>query len=382
MTTMAQHTRHSRSETGAVLVHAALVLIGLMALTTFIVDFGVLWASRRQAQNAADAGALAGAVHMMYDTNMVPTPDVLATASEVAAENRVWAAVPAVTAVFECPSYVAVGGTIDCIRVDVFRDQDHNNPLPMLFGAFLGRNRQNIRATATARVNTGNSTDCLKPFGVPDFYNTLDTYSTPGYTVAAHEGTVVELKSEPLGDQLSPGWFQLIDYTGGGGGTGEVISSIMSCQGGVKGVGSDLDAENGNLGINISKAINDLYDLDPGAHYVAGQGVIDSCADTGSCNKWVPDATGSGFHQVPDPSRRISPRILIIPVFDPVLFFASGGDTIRIVNLLGFFIDAPMAGPPSFDLRGILVLQPGLFSAGFGGVPNAASFLKVLQLIR
>ena len=54
---MAQHTRHSRSETGAVLVHAALVLIGLMALSTFVVDYGVLWASRRQAQNAADAGA-------------------------------------------------------------------------------------------------------------------------------------------------------------------------------------------------------------------------------------------------------------------------------------------------------------------------------------
>jgi hypothetical protein len=41
-----------------------------------------------------------------------------------------------------------------------------------------------------------------------------------------------------------------------------------------------------------------------------------------------------------------------------------------------------MAGPPSFDLRGILVLQPGLFSAGFGGVPNANSFLKIIQLIR
>jgi Flp pilus assembly protein TadG len=377
---MAQHTRHSRSETGAVLVHAALVLIGLMALTTFIVDYGVLWASRRQAQNAADAGALAGAVHMMYDTNMVPTGEVLSTAMVIATQNKVWATAPTATAVFECPPYVAVGGTVDCIRVDVFRDQDHNNPLPMLFGAFLGRNSQNMRATATARVNTGNSTDCLKPFAVPDFYNTLATYSPLGYTVGTHEGTVVELKSEPTGDQLSPGWFQLIDYTGGGGGTPEVISSIVSCQGGVSGVGATLDSENGNLGMNISKAINDLYDLDPGAHYVTGQGVIDSCADTGSCNKWVPDASGNGFHQVPDPSRRISPRTLIIPVFDPVIFFATGD--IKIVNLLGFFIDAPMAGPPSFDLRGILVLQPGLFSAGFGGVPNANSFLKIIQLIR
>ena len=41
---MAQHTRHSRSDAGAVLVHTALVLIGLMALSVFIVDYGVLWA--------------------------------------------------------------------------------------------------------------------------------------------------------------------------------------------------------------------------------------------------------------------------------------------------------------------------------------------------
>jgi hypothetical protein len=41
-----------------------------------------------------------------------------------------------------------------------------------------------------------------------------------------------------------------------------------------------------------------------------------------------------------------------------------------------------MAGPPTFGLSGILVLQPGLFSAGFGSVPSAASFLKVIQLIR
>jgi hypothetical protein len=374
---LAQHIQQSRSDTGAVLVHTALVLIGLMALSVFIVDYGVLWASRRQAQNAADAGALAGAVHMLYDTNMVPTADVLTTASAVALENRVWAAAPSVTSVFECPPYVAVGATVDCIRVDVFRDQAHGNPLPMFFGAFLGRNRQDIRATATARVNTGNSTDCLKPFAVPDFYAPPAPYVAPGYTVDDHEGTVLTLKSEPQGDPLAPGWFQLLDF---GTGANTVREAIVSCQGGTQGVGESLDAESGNLGINISNSINAVYDLDPGAEYVSGQGVINSCADTGSCNKLVPRATGNGYDLVPDPSRTISPRILIIPVFDPVLFFATG--EIRMVNLLGFFIAAPMEGPPSFDLTGILVTQPGLFTGGFGSVPNAASFLKVIQLIR
>ena len=48
-------------ERGAVLVHVAIGLIAFMAFSTFVVDYGVFWLSRRQAQNAADAGALAGA---------------------------------------------------------------------------------------------------------------------------------------------------------------------------------------------------------------------------------------------------------------------------------------------------------------------------------
>ena len=71
--------------------------------------------------------------------------------------------------------------------------------------------------------------------------------------------------------------------------------------------------------------------------------------------------------------------MFVVAVVDPVKA-ASG--KLEIANILGFFIAAPMAGPPSFGLTGILVTQPGLFSGGFGGVPNAASFLKVIQLIR
>lgn len=376
---MTRHTRQSRSDTGAVLVHAALVIIGLMALSTFVIDYGVLWAARRQAQNAADAGALAGAVHMMYDTNLVANSDVLTTATDVTLQNRVWATAPAVTAVFECPAYVAVGATVDCIRVDVFRDQAHNNPLPMIFGAFLGRNQQDVRATATARVNTGNATDCLKPFAVPDFYTDWNTYSPPGYTLASHEGWELQLKAGPH-TQYSPGWFQLLDYSGAEkNGTPGVVETIMGCQGGVQGVGNDLIAENGNKGNPITKAVNDIYDLDPGAIYTPGVGVTNSCANTGTCMKWVP--SGSHYVQVPDPNRRISPRVFIVPAFDPVEY-NNNSEHIVIVNLLGFFIKDKMNGPPDFELNGILVTQPGLFGAGFGGVPNAASFLKIIQLIR
>src|SRR5687767_5133636 len=54
-------------ERGAILVHVAMALITLMAFSTFVMDYGVFWLGRRQAQNAADAGALAGAIALAYD---------------------------------------------------------------------------------------------------------------------------------------------------------------------------------------------------------------------------------------------------------------------------------------------------------------------------
>ena len=50
-----------RRETGAVLVQTALLLIILMLFVGLAVDVGKLYAERRHMQNAADAGALAGA---------------------------------------------------------------------------------------------------------------------------------------------------------------------------------------------------------------------------------------------------------------------------------------------------------------------------------
>jgi Flp pilus assembly protein TadG len=49
------------SEDGMALIHVAIALLVLMALSSFVLDYGVIWLSRGQAQAAADAGALAGA---------------------------------------------------------------------------------------------------------------------------------------------------------------------------------------------------------------------------------------------------------------------------------------------------------------------------------
>src|SRR4030066_14932 len=55
--------KHS-SERGQGLVLVALMFLALVAIMALVLDGGNAYAARRQAQNAADAGALAGATYM------------------------------------------------------------------------------------------------------------------------------------------------------------------------------------------------------------------------------------------------------------------------------------------------------------------------------
>ena len=374
------------SERGAVLVHVALALLALIAFSTFVVDYGVLWTSRRQAQNAADAAAMSGAVSLAFDPSGAPfstSGPAHQAAYQVVMSHGVWGQQPAndITFPTDCPT----SGVQECVRVDVYRDAGHNNPLPMIFGQLVGMSTQGVRAMAIARAAAANAGDCVKPFGVPDFYAPdLASYSAPGYTLQSHLGQSILLKGG-AGTQLGSGWFRLLDLdgsaTGGTGGPSGTNGQILSCISNTIGVGEDLIDQNGNIGNNVSQMVNELYNLDPGASFDTATGrVINTCADNGTCMKFVYTGNGNQTSLVPDPTRSYSPRVLLIPVFDPALFFSTGA--IHVVNILGFFIEAPMAGPPNFDLRGTLVNQPGVLKPGAGSVPNAAAFAKVIHLIK
>ena len=90
--------RDADNDRGAVLVHVAFAVLALTAFTTFVIDYGVFWVGRRQAQNAADAGALAGAIALAYDDpNDRSSTGVAAQAAVAAAQrNPVWGAIPSV----------------------------------------------------------------------------------------------------------------------------------------------------------------------------------------------------------------------------------------------------------------------------------------------
>ena len=71
-----------------------------------------------------------------------------------------------------CPA--DVNGLTPCIRVDVYRNQARTNALPSIFGQVFGITAHGVRATATARVAIADTTNCMKPWAIPDKW--IDNY--------------------------------------------------------------------------------------------------------------------------------------------------------------------------------------------------------------
>src|SRR5690348_16031361 len=91
---------HGRSsERGAVVIMVGIALLALTLFSALVLDYGVLWSSRGQAQTSADAGALSGAVTLAFDGIADPAQakaTAQAKAQKVAQANNVWALSPSV----------------------------------------------------------------------------------------------------------------------------------------------------------------------------------------------------------------------------------------------------------------------------------------------
>ena len=181
-----QMTAQRASDRGAVLVQVAIAILVMTAMATFVVDQGVVWVSRGQAQNAADAGALSGAIARAYDEFTSPPASngkAFKSAVGAARANEVWTTVPTAQVSWACPA----GVTGSCVRVDVYRNGDFGStPLPTIFGRVLNIPSQGVRATATAVAAAANqSSNCLRPWMIPDTWteNTAPTSQFNGTDV-------------------------------------------------------------------------------------------------------------------------------------------------------------------------------------------------------
>ena len=421
---MTTTTAQRDNDRGAILVHVAFALLALMAFASFSVDFGVMWASRRQAQNAADAGALAGAIAIQAKES---DANAVAAATGVGRTNSVFGETPAVTAAFVNAPASDCAYPRKCIRVNAFRDTSNSNALPRFFGALMGMDNQGIRAMAIAKIGAANATDCLKPIAVPDkwidnngnkIYDAGDEYRPPtganttGYTLN-DVGTVIHLKDDPGGGPgsevpvLDNGWFRLIDITGeGGGGAQEVRQSLAACVSDVYGINDAIPNEQGEKE-GARDALLDLYNLDRGAYFDNTQKkIVSTCADPGDpvCNIYVPSGP-NGYTTEAAPKLTVSPRVMALPVFDPKIQAIGGTDsqgqyhppgTLVLVNIFGFFLIPPdevCANPYGScdrtlnkndfkDIWGILATKPDLYKGGAGDLDPLNAFITFVYLIR
>jgi len=404
-----------RDERGISLIQVALLLFVFMGFSMFVVDYGVLWLARVQAQNAADSGALAGATARAFD-ELTDPPAVNGAAYQsayaAARTHRVLGELASPNVLFVCPAFVPP--TARCTRVDVYRDGSNGSTtLPTYFAAAFGNFSQQIKATATAWATNGNSTNCMRPWAVADKWleqvnpnnefnhwvkqgnnlvelNPHDSYIPPpdanhpndpftGYRVSppgsippGDQGTQVILKVGSAGQSISPGWFMAVDLPDGLGGypagANDYRANIGSCVGVAVSLGDKLPTETGNMVGPTRQGVLDLVALDPGAYWNSGE-IAGSCA---------PATCGS-----------LSPRIVPIAIFDPDDYqkrsitndwsgCPGGGGCVTVINILGFFV----AGMQGNDVIGYLLTVPAEFLSGKGTVSSAASFAPVIQLIQ
>jgi Flp pilus assembly protein TadG len=371
-------------ERGVILIIVAVALTSLILLSAFVVDFGVLWLARTQAQNAADAGALAGATALVYDdpddfTNAGPA---YVTASQVTASNAVFGGTHGVevfvdpTATWDPPAPPVCVTNGDCVQVNVFQDGSHGSSLlPTYFARVFGVTSQGIRATATARAAEANASGCMRPWFITELYTDSNGNNhwdagepIPGYRIPDSIGNVVTFHLNG-----GPSSYGQLDVGSGG---NAIEDAIKYCHTGTTfAIGQTALTKPGNTLGPERQGIEALMAWDPSASW-DGNEVVNSCANSGTCVCGAGTCPYGGAQ---------SPRVVQAAICSPTEAQCDGSNpgagTITITNILSFFVTGytPTAG--SLDIHAVIISSAGLQVPGPGAGPGN-SFIQVPILVR
>lgn len=417
-------------ERGAILIQVAVAMIGLLAFGALVMDYGALWAARRQAQNAADAAALSGAISMAFSSPGNPTR-ARETAAATGHANPVFGMLPTVlssdiTVPYTCPPGSPGAGSQGCVRANVFRNESRD-PLPMFLGGLFGRTMQGVQAMAVAEILAANEVECLKPWAVADRWdeftagpapngigniqypsydpdwNTNSTYdsasdryvaptdTSPGTGFRLYQngqlccdyGLVMQLK----GDQpYTAMWYQEIDFNTSNS-SALYRAAIAGCHTG--GIGDTVNVKPGVSHGPTSQGVDDLTQQDPNAMWYypgsppASQPWLATWNPNGvSLPSDIDQQCPSGCVYSPDTGVNKSPRIGAIPIITPDDLNSCSNCDVHIKNILGFFVQSVQGNGNNQTVVGRIVTIPGKFNPSSDSVSNEGSFVKTIILVR
>jgi hypothetical protein len=185
-----------------------------------------------------------------------------------------------------------------------------------------------------------------KPLATQDIYNT-----ETGYDMNRDKGMTITLKADN-GSKIAPSFYYPWAM-GGGTGADWYRENIAECNVDVMGFGQIYTPEPGNMVGPTKQGMDELILKDPNAY-------------------WGSDGVVSTMHP--------SPRIVAIPVFDPI-YYAEGkaggrNASLKFVNYIGFFVEEMVGN----EVRGRVTPINGLRKGNMGAAPQNA-FPKSIRLI-
>ena len=379
--------RLRRDQSGMSYVFIGLSMMAFLSASMLAIDVGMLMTARNQAQNSADAGALAGATALAFDNynDRTPTGPAVTSALAAARANQVMygqvSVNPADVVFLNDPS-----GQNDRVKVTVYRQAARGNAVATLIARFFGTATADIGATATAEAAPSNAMTCVKPFTIPDkwiekqtgpwdpddSFDIVDKKGVPvvpadvyigpedpanytGYNAERDAGLEIILKADN-GTKISPSMYQAWDmplYNSGG---ADYRTNIATCNTTVMGYGELIAAEPGMMTGPTAAGMQDLIAKDPSAYW-------------DNYNKKVVS------------SMRPSPRVIAIPLFDPVYYDTGkrngNNASLKFVNYLGFFVEEMQGNL----VKGRVTPIGGLRKGGMGPAPETA-FPRAIRLVQ
>jgi len=376
--------RIHRDERGMSLVFVGMGFMAFLAATTLAIDVGMFMTARSQAQNAADAGALAGAVALYFDdyNNRSASGPAVQNAVEAAQANQVIGAEVSVTPA-DVTFPTGPSGLNNRVKVDVYRTSGRQNPIPTMMGKYFNVQTVNVVATATAEASPANAMTCVKPFTIPDKWienqtppwdpdDTFDRYDNkgkllknpdvyipadqPGYTGYNSErdrGTELMIRAG-TGNNITPSFY--FSYAMGGiSGASEYEWNIANCNTTMMAWGDLLLAEPGNMVGPTTSGIDQLLAKD--------------------VNAWWNDSTRKVVSTMAP-----SPRVIAIPVYDPNYYDEGKRNgrnaDLKVANYVGFFV----VGRQGNNVQGIITPIAGLYK-GTGGPAPVNAFPMAIRLV-